>query len=211
MRVLEATGIILAGGKSSRMGTNKALLKINGKTVIENVITELEPLVNHILIVTNSFEDYEFLNLPMVEDQWKEMGPLAGIHAGLRSSKSERNLIVACDMPFISSQLGEILLHQLDSYQAAVPEISGQLHPLFAAYRKEVKEEIQKALEKEQLRIRGIFRNIHVKIMNETDFGINGLEIEESALFNMNHPEEYEQAKSMTKNEKSNDKAKGRD
>lgn len=194
---METTGIILAGGKSSRMGSNKALLKINGRTVIEHIITDLEQIVNNILIVTNSFEDYDFLCLPMVEDRWKEMGPLAGIHAGLASSQTERNLVVACDMPFISPKLGEVLLHQLDNCQAAVPELSGQLHPLFAAYRKDVKDEVQKALEQNQLRIRGIFRNIHVKIMNETDFLKSGLQIEESALFNMNFPGEYEQAKSM--------------
>ncbi|GIN63133.1 putative molybdenum cofactor guanylyltransferase [Robertmurraya siralis] len=195
---MEATGIILAGGKSSRMGTNKALLRIDGKSVIEHVVAELDSIVNNIIIVTNSFEDYAFLNLPMVEDEWKGMGPLAGIHAGLSATKTEQNLLVACDMPFISAQLGSVLLGQLAEYQVAVPKISDKIHPLFAAYRKEVKEEAKAALEQKQLRIRGMFRNIHVKIMDEKELNDYGIKLSESDLFNMNHPEEYEQAKKMS-------------
>lgn len=195
---MEATGIILAGGKSSRMGTNKALLRIDGKSVIEHVVAELDSIVNNIIIVTNSFEDYAFLNLPMVEDEWKGMGPLAGIHAGLSATKTEQNLLVACDMPFISAQLGSVLLGQLAEYQVAVPKIADKIHPLFAAYRKEVKEEAKAALEQKQLRIRGMFRNIHVKIMDEKELNDYGIKLSESDLFNMNHPEEYEQAKKMS-------------
>lgn len=198
---METTGIILAGGKSSRMGTNKALLEINGKTVIENVVRELHRVVNNIIIVTNSFDEYEFLNLPMVKDKWVGMGPLAGIEAGLRASHTEKNLLVACDMPFISAKLGSILLQELNEYQAVVPEISGQLHPLFAAYRKEVQKEAQKSLELEQLRIRGIFRNIHVKIMDDTELKKCGFQVKETDIFNMNHPSEYEKAKDMLINE----------
>ena len=107
---MKTTGIILAGGKSSRMGTNKALLTIDGKTVIERIVNQLEQIVDEIIVVTNPFHDYEFLQLPMVEDKWKGMGPLAGIEAGLNASTTERNLIVACDMPFISIELGKYLL-----------------------------------------------------------------------------------------------------
>lgn len=200
---MEATGIILAGGKSSRMGTNKALLNINGKTVIETVCDKLDSIVNNIIIVNNSFEDYQFLGRKMVKDEWREMGPLAGIHAGLSASETERNLIVACDMPFISAQLGTILLEQLSNYDVVVPEISGQLHPLFAAYRKDVKIEVENALEQNKLRIRGIFQNLHVKTMDETELKSLDYNIDETDIFNMNHPNEYEQAKAI--------KSKGRD
>lgn len=200
---MEATGIILAGGKSSRMGTNKALLEINGKTVIETICEELDSIVNNIIIVTNSFEDYQYLGRKMVQDEWKEMGPLAGIHAGLSASETEQNLIVACDLPFISAELGTILLEQLSDYDAVVPEISGQLHPLFAAYRKDVKKEVENALKQNKLRIRGIFQNIHVKRLDETELRKLDYSIDEADIFNMNHPNEYEQAKAI--------KSKGRE
>lgn len=204
---MEATGIILAGGKSSRMGKNKALLEIKGKTVIENVVAELQSAVNNIIIVTNSFEDYQFLGLPMVEDLWKGKGPLAGIQAGLEASSTEKNLVVACDMPFISAKLGTVLLDHLAHYQVAVPEIFNQLHPLFAAYRKEISVEIERALREDQLRIRGIFQNLQVKKMDQVELSKFGISISDSDLFNMNHPEEYEQARNMSINED----VKGRD
>lgn len=196
--MMQTTGIILAGGKSSRMGTNKALLEIDGKTVIERIVEKLRPIVDNLIIVTNSFEEFAFLELPMVEDEWKGIGPLAGIHAGLTASKTERNLIVACDMPFISPELGTLLLEQLVEYEAVVPQITEQLHPLFAAYKRGVKEEVKKAIELEQLRIRKIFDRIYVKILTETELENLGVQIGQADTFNMNHPEEYEQAKNMT-------------
>ena len=191
---MKTTGIILAGGKSSRMGTNKALLTIEGKTVIERIVDQLDQIVDEIIVVTNHFHDYEFLQLPMVEDKWKEMGPLAGIEAGLNASTTERNLIVACDMPFISIELGKYLLTLLDQYQAAVPEISGQLHPLFAAYRKDTLKAVSKSLNENQLRIRQLLHTIHVKIIKNELLDSLGISTEEIYFFNMNHPDEYHKA-----------------
>lgn len=197
--MMQATGIINAGGKSSRMGTNKALLTLNGKTVIEQIADELKKVVSDIIIVTNSFKQYEFLGLPMVEDKWKDMGPLAGIHAGLSASKTDKNLVVACDMPFVSSELGTILISYLDEYEAAVPNISGQLHPLFAAYRKDVKEEINRSLQNEQLRIRYFLQHVHAKIVTEDDLKELKFSYEASHFFNMNHPVEFEEAREIAK------------
>ena len=196
---MKTTGIILAGGKSSRMGTNKALLTIDGKTVIERIVNQLDQIVDEIIVVTNQFHDYKFLQLPMVEDKWKGMGPLAGIQAGLNASSTARNLVVACDMPFISIELGKYLLTQLDQYQAAVPEISGQLHPLFAAYRKDICEAVSKSLSENQLRMRQLLHTIHVKIIENELLDSLGISTEEIYFFNMNHREEYHKAINIIK------------
>lgn len=193
------TAIILAGGQSSRMGTNKALLQLKGKTVIEGMVERLENIVDDILIVTNTFEDYAFLHLPMIEDKRKGKGPLAGMEAGLAATQTERNLIVACDMPFISVELGQYLLSCLGEYQAAVPEISGQLHPLFAAYRKDVNEAVTQSIEENQLRIRHFLHNIHVKIVSKELLQSLEIDHEELYLFNMNSPDEYHKASNMLK------------
>lgn len=188
---MQATGIILAGGKSRRMGTNKALLKVDGLTIIERIANELRKITTEIIIATNNFEDYQFLNLPMVEDKIKEKGPLAGIQAGLAESKNEKNLIAACDMPFISAELGAFLLQTLDEYEAAVPEVSGRLHPLYAAYRKETLGAVNRAIADENLKIRHFLKMVNAKTVKENDFPFP---LNEKFLFNMNHPEEYEQA-----------------
>lgn len=194
---MQATGIIMAGGRSSRMGTNKALLSIGGKTVIERIVTELSKIVSDIVIVTNTPEEYQFLGLPMIEDQWKDMGPLAGIHAGLTASRTEKNLVVACDMPFISAQLGGVLLNLLDDYQIAVPDISGQLHPLFAAYRKDTLGEISHSLQNQTLRIRQFFKHTNTKYVTEACLQKLQYHYQEQHFFNMNHPDDFARALKM--------------
>lgn len=176
------------------MGTNKALLKIDGLTIIERIAAEIRKITTEIIIVTNNFADYQFLNLPMVEDKIKGKGPLAGIQAGLAESKNEKNLIVACDMPFISAQLGEFLLQTLDEYEAAVPEVSGTLHPLYAAYRKETIGAVNRALDDENLKIRHFLQMVNTKIVKEDEFPFT---LKEEYLYNMNQTNEYEHALRM--------------
>lgn len=185
---MQATAIILAGGKSSRMGRNKALLEIGGRTVIEMIANELQDLTSHIMIVTNSPEEYHFLHLPIVEDEWKGMGPLAGIHAGLSHSKTEKNLIVACDMPFISAVVGRILLEELeDGFQVVIPDMEGQLHPLYAAYHKNILPWITQSMNRQQLSIHRFLENMPVKIMNEGDFMSSHYILKDTDFFNMNN------------------------
>jgi molybdenum cofactor guanylyltransferase len=198
---METTGIILAGGKSSRMGTNKALLKIHGKTVIERIAEELSATVDHLIVVTNTPEEYAFLQLPMIEDRFIDRGPLAGIEAGLSLSTTEKNLIVACDMPFISAQLGSYLLSKLADCQAVVPERDGQRHPLFAAYKKEVRNCAEMFLKEEKLAIRNMLNCIQTMYINIDSLK---LPVNEISLFNMNHPEEYKKAEDISSGGKEN-------
>ncbi len=173
------------------MGTNKALLQIDGKTVIELIAEELATIVDHVIVVTNTPDDYAFLRLPMIADNYIGKGPLAGIEAGLSFSTTEKNLIVACDMPFISAQLGSYLLSKLDHYQAAVPERDGQKHPLFGAYRREARNCAEMFLKEEKLAIRNMLnymQTVYIRV-ESLKMPINDL-----TLFNMNHPEEYKKA-----------------
>ena len=195
--MVKATGIIMAGGKSSRMGTNKALLKIDGITVIERIANELQKCVDEIIIVTNHFDDYRFLGYPMVEDIYKEMGPMGGIHAGLLASTTDKNLVVACDMPFISADLGNFLLKQLDDYQVVVPEIEDQFHPLFAGYKKELAPLIEEALKENQLRIRFFFKQLKTKTIYLEDITKENITFNHENVYNMNYPDDYEQAKNF--------------
>lgn len=192
---MKTTGIIMAGGKSSRMGTNKALLKIDEITVIERIANELKKCVDEIIIVTNHMDNYRFLGYPMVEDIYKEKGPMGGIHAGLLASNTEKNLVVACDMPFISADLGRFLLEQLDEYQVVVPDIDDQFHPLFAAYKKELAGPIEEALKNDQLRIRFFFKQLNTKTVYREDLNKANILFNEENVYNMNYPEDYEKAK----------------
>lgn len=192
--------ILLAGGQSSRMGTNKALLPIGGQQNIVRIKEELSRDFPPPILVTNQPEEYAALGLPMVTDQYPGKGPLAGLHAGLLASAFEDNLLVACDMPFVSSRLGQFLWTQLEGYDAVAPYLGGKQQPLFAVYRKSTLPIVEACLQQDQLRMFDFLKQIRV---NEIHVDHTSLEMNlERAFFNMNHPSDYEQAKIWADQEK---------
>jgi molybdenum cofactor guanylyltransferase len=192
---MKAGAIILSGGKSSRMGTNKALLKFREKTNIERIKDELQHVFDDIILVTNDPETYQFLNMKMVTDQYPGSGPLAGIHAGLEASDYEENFVVACDMPFVSSELASSLVKALKHHDAVVPVSEGRQHPLFAAYQKRVANEAKECIEDGNLRIKHMLEKLNVRFLDEPDLQLYFEGRLDRVFFNMNHPEEYEDAK----------------
>lgn len=192
---MKAGGIILAGGKSSRMGTNKAFLKINQQPNIERVTAELKKLVADIVLVSNQPDAYQYLHLNTVTDEFPGQGPLAGIHAGLKASVYEQNLVVACDMPFISVEVATILLGLAKDYDAVIPVINGKQQPLFAVYHKGILQEIEKCIERNNLRMKHLLESLNVLYVSEGDFQAYSSASLDRIFFNMNHPEEYEHAK----------------
>lgn len=198
---MKTTGLLLAGGKSSRMGTNKALLPMSEEINISKIAGEMELAVDETVIITNSPQDFSFLNLPMVEDEFKGMGPLGGLHAGLSASKTDVNVITACDMPFIKAALIKELLNHSTGFDAVVPEIEGQLHPLFAVYRKSTLPLLTACLKDHRLRMVAFLEEIHVKILKESDFRMyqENRDLFTYMFYNMNNPEEYARAKEIEK------------
>ncbi|MGG1675806.1 molybdenum cofactor guanylyltransferase [Neobacillus sp. NRS-1170] len=198
---MKAAAIILSGGKSSRMGTNKALLKINEKTNIERIRDTLHDSFDDIILVTNDSKQYEFLNIKMAADHFPGKGPLAGLHAGLTVSEYDVNFIVACDMPFVSGRLAEKLVSLCGEFDAVVPVINGKQHPLFAAFKKGAAEKAAQSIETGNLRMKDLLERLHVLFVTENELkNIINTDIER-VFFNMNHPEEYEDAKKWAKAE----------
>ncbi|WP_210364347.1 molybdenum cofactor guanylyltransferase [Bacillus sp. REN3] len=199
---MKAGAIILSGGKSSRMGTNKALLKFAEKTNVERIKDELKLVFDDIILVTNDPEIYQFLNIKTVTDDFPGEGPLAGIHAGLEASDYEENFIVACDMPFVSAELAESLVKALKHHDAVIPVVEGRQHPLFAAYQKRVASAAKESIEKGDLRIRQMLGGLDVRYLDEEDLQLYCERSLDLVFFNMNHPEEYEHAKEWAEKER---------
>ena len=105
------TGIILAGGKSSRMGTEKGLILYKNKPFVKHIIEAMKPLVNNIIIICNT-RAYERFGFKCYEDLIKNTGPLAGIYTGLSYSKTDNNLIVSCDIPLVNTVVLQKLIDQ---------------------------------------------------------------------------------------------------
>lgn len=131
------TGIILAGGKSTRMGTDKGLLKIENKTFVACVIDAVKPLVDDIIIVSDN-PDYDQFGFKRIDDIIKEAGPVAGLYAGLKHSKTDDNLVLSCDVPMISTEvLGQLLKPEFYSYEVVQIQSKGKTMPLIARYKKD--------------------------------------------------------------------------
>ncbi|MFT4849341.1 MAG: molybdopterin-guanine dinucleotide biosynthesis protein A [Sediminicola sp.] len=130
------TGIILAGGKSSRMGEDKGFLKLNGKTFMAYIIAALKPIVCDIIIVSNN-SDYDVFKLKRVADTMEDSGPLAGLYAGLLHSETENNIVLSCDVPLINTSVLKKLIEGFTSEVEVIQfESQGKKMPLVAMYKR---------------------------------------------------------------------------
>ncbi len=132
----DLTGIILSGGKSSRMGENKSLLKLGNKTVIEHVKELTGEIFSKVILITNDPDEYEFLGLDLYEDIFPGMGPLAGIHSGLTYSLTEKNFVISCDLPFMTRQMIDYLVKYKTDRPVTVAKADGFIQQLCGVYDK---------------------------------------------------------------------------
>ncbi|MBE3569743.1 MAG: molybdenum cofactor guanylyltransferase [Bacillales bacterium] len=204
---MEATVFLLAGGKSTRMGMNKALLEVDGKTMLERLKDEFQPLTPKIVLLTGS-HSYP-IDLPQLPDDapFQGCGPLAGIYTGLLHTDTEINLFVACDMPFVSRRIGKWMMEELakTNQDAIIPMTDGILHPLFAVYKTSAKEAAKIQLQRKQYRLKEFLGLLDKKIVAEHDVP-DALKAEyANAFWNMNDPASFKVVKTKIKGMKRND------
>src|SRR5262245_39608442 len=157
------SGVILAGGKSRRMGGSpKALLPFGGRPLIEHIAETLRSVLPDCLVVTNTPELYESLGLPMVGDVFPEGGSLGGIYSGLRAAPGEAAVCVACDMPFLAAGLVGYLASRAGEADVVIPDAAGELQTLHAVYGRACLPAMEQRLLAGQLRISGFFADVRV-------------------------------------------------
>lgn len=184
------TGIILAGGKSSRMGSEKGLLQLGHTTMIEWTIAILRQFCNRIIISSNS-QFYSHLNYEIVADFYSQSGPMAGLHAGLMASETDHNLVLSCDMPFVHAPIIERLIGSVDQNLAAVACINNIPIPVCGYYHRKVLPLIESELDKGLLKMNGFIHNIGAHLIHFEDVE------SERRLLNINTFETYEKAKNL--------------
>lgn len=156
------TAIILAGGKSSRMGRDKGLVNLNGKAMISHVLASVRHIANNIIIVANN-NKYNQFGYIVYGDILKDCGPMGGIYSGLTYSTTENNLVISCDIPFISTELlGYIVKNSYDC-DIAIPVHNEKLEPLCAIYSKKCVQKLKDLLLKKELKMHDALSNFHVK------------------------------------------------
>lgn len=157
------TGIILAGGKSSRMGFNKALIEINGLKIIERTVNLFKEIFDEIIIITNTPLEYEKFDVKIAADLIKDAGALGGIYTGIFHASSNYSFIAACDMPFLDK---DIILKMLDiafDSDTIVPFADDRFHPLHAVYSKNCLKPMEEAIKSNDLRINNLLKKVRTK------------------------------------------------
>ncbi len=192
---MKVASIGLAGGKNLRLGRNKALETVGGKSLIERVIERLMPLSNQILIVTSQ----EQLDLPatcnaeILVDLYPGKGPLGGIYTGLLASQSSHSIVVACDMPFLNTGLLSYMIELSSDFDAVVPRLGERMvEPLHAIYSKSCLESIRTQLELEQLGVNSLLKRVRVRYVERAE--CQRLDSQLLSFFNINCQSDLDQA-----------------
>jgi molybdopterin-guanine dinucleotide biosynthesis protein A len=189
------TSIVLAGGKSLRLGRSKCLETLNGKSLIERVIKRLKSVSSRILIVTSQ----EQLDLPatceaeVVVDFYPDKGPLGGIYTGLLASDSSYTLAVACDMPFLNIELLRYMIELSPAFDAVVPRLGeGKVEPLHAIYSKNCLDNMKTQLEHNQLEVSRFLNTVRVRYIEQAE--CRRLDPQLLTFFNINSQSDLDRA-----------------
>ena len=211
-----ASAIILAGGKSRRMGIDKAFLEFDGKLLIERVIERVRCVCDEAVIVSNDLDAYARFGVPVIGDVYPNKGSLGGIFSGLLSIKESHALAVACDMPFLNAELLRHLISLADQADVVVPRAKdlssnvhrgradagtlrlakdADLHPTHAIYSKSCIEPMRARLLADDLRIIGFYDHVRVLVVEPDE--IDRFDPKHLSLFNANTPEDIAFARSL--------------
>ena len=185
----DVTGVILAGGKSSRMGKNKALLEIGGERIIDKAVSLFKSLFKEVILVTNTPEEYAGHDVKVVTDIFPGKGSLGGIYTGLVYASCDYSFIASCDMPFLKRELIEYLINIKNGFDVVVPKLRTGHEPLHAVYSRRCLKPIEALIKKDDLRIIGFYPEVRVKEVSEDELA--PFNSEPSPFININTPEDY--------------------
>lgn len=188
--VKDVSGVILAGGKSSRYRKNKAFVKVNGIPLIERVIRVMGSVFQQLILISNTPDQYSHLGLPIYEDIIKGLGPLGGIFTGLTAISNDAGFFVACDMPSLNPKLLWHMVECKDDFDVVVPRISGKMESLHALYRKSCLRAIRRLIDSRQYQVIRFFSKVSVRYVDEDE--IRQFDPKLGSFFNVNTPQELE-------------------
>jgi len=183
---LSRAAFLLVGGKSSRMGTNKAFLDLGGQTLLHRSLATLKSICNDVVIVGDPTLFAEFG--PVIADLFPGCGPLGGIHAALKHSSADLNLMLAVDMPFVSPELLRFAFAAAENTNSivTVPRTARGFQPLCAVYRRDFVETAEENLRAGKYKIDASFSSIPLRIIEESELTAAGFS--EEKFFNINTP-----------------------
>ncbi len=193
---MRVTGVIQAGGKSTRMGGQpKALMELGGRRIIDRVIDVVRAVTDDVLLVTNTPDLYGTLGLPMVPDVFPDHGSLGGIYSGLKAASGDAAFTVACDMPFLMPEVARLVIDHADEADVVLPVVGEQFETLHACYAKTCLVPMESRLRQGRLKIVGFFDEVRVLAIAEPD--VARFRAPDLVFMNVNTPEELARAREL--------------
>jgi molybdenum cofactor guanylyltransferase len=187
-----ATAIVLAGGRSSRMGTPKALLLFDNEPLIVHIVSALRRLFADVVVVTAPGQHLPPMPVTLVSDEVSYQGPVGGLYYGLTAAAGDAAFVTSCDAVFLNLDLIAHLLSQLPEHDVVVPHWEGRFQPMHAVYRRSVLPLLAGQLARGELRPVHLFDKVRLRRIDEDE--IRRFDPEGASFFNMNTPEDYAEA-----------------
>lgn len=190
------SAVILAGGKSSRMGSPKSDLKFAGGSMLDYIISEMTRVFSELVVAVSEerFYPWEGYGVRSIADRARYRGPVAALEQALREIEFDRAFVCSCDVPFVSGDLARKLCDLLDEYDVVIPQVEGKLQPLHAVYRKSCSKTLGAMREQKQNRLHDIVNFAKVRIVPEEDIRALDPDPRLLSFFNVNTPEDYQRA-----------------
>ena len=188
---MSVTAAIMAGGKSKRMGQDKAWIELDGEPIIRRVANVLALVADEVIVVAND-PRYAALGLRVVPDKFPDGGALGGIATGVSAASHDRVLVAACDMPFLSAEVWRVLLDHRYEADVVIPRIGGEYETLHALYTKACLAPMERALGAGKLRVISFFDEVRVQAIDERELRVADPTLR--SFTNVNTPEELASA-----------------
>ena len=199
MRALKASSIILAGGKSLRLGYDKVLETVGSRSLVEKVVNSVAALSDDIIIVTaaeRSMPEFDhYPNLKVVHDMYPGKGPLNGIYTGLYASSTSCNIVVAADMPFISTALLRYMIEQVDGYDMVTPRVGDRVEPLHSVYTRNCMNTIEQMFEQGVLGVHKLHSRVNTRYVDVDE--VTRFDPEKLSFFNINTEQDLLKAREL--------------
>ena len=187
----DCTALILAGGDSSRMGQDKAMLVLDGRTLLERVTATMQQVFPKVIVSVRELR--AGVELLQVCDEVPASGPLAGLVAGLAQAGTPWVFTVACDMPFVTEAVVTRLASYRSGQQAVVPVIAGYAQPLAACYAKSALEVMRETLAEGDRSLRSVLQKLDVRYVSEAE--LRDADPQLRSFFDLDTPQDFEAAK----------------
>lgn len=185
------TGIVLCGGRSSRMGQDKASLAFGGETMLERAVRVLREVADEVIVVARAEQPMP-TGVRAIHDPIEDLGPLAGIVAGLAASATDVNFIIACDMPLIRAAVLTRLAELRGDADICVAVADRHASPLCAVYRKRVASVGQELLAAGERRVMTLLARVATKRVDAA--ALRDIDPDLESFFSCNTPEDFQQA-----------------